>query len=51
MADMMCQDAYTEYLVAQTVADEMKDMSTTLRIELDALKEISNNQRRQIDIM
>jgi hypothetical protein len=51
MADMMCQDEYTEYLVAQTIADEMKDMSTTLRIELDALKEISNNQRRQIDIM
>jgi hypothetical protein len=51
MAEMMCQDEYTEFLVAQTVADEMKDMSTTLRIELDALKEISNNQRRQIDIM
>lgn len=51
MAEMMCQDQYTEFLVAQTVADEMKDMSTTLRIELDALKEISNNQRRQIDIM
>lgn len=51
LAEMMCQDAYTEYLVAQTIADEMKDMSTTLRIELDALKEISNNQRRQIDIM
>jgi hypothetical protein len=51
LAEMMCQDTYTEYLVAQTVADEMKDMSATLRIELDALKEISNNQRRQIDIM
>ena len=51
MAEMMCQDEYTEYLVAQTVADEMKDMSATLRTELDALKEISNNQRRQIDIM
>lgn len=51
MAELMCQDQYTEFLVAQTVADEMKDMSTSLRIELDALKEISNNQRRQIDIM
>lgn len=51
MAEMMCQDQYTEYLVAQTVADEMKDMSAALRVELDALKEISNNQRRQIDIM
>lgn len=51
MAEMMCQDEYTELLVAQTISDEMKDMSTSLRIELDALKEISNNQRRQIDIM
>lgn len=51
MAEMMCQDAYTEFLVAQTIADEMKDMSAALRVELDALKEISNNQRRQIDIM
>jgi len=46
----MNQDAYTEYLVADTLANELSDMSRVLRTELDALKEISNNQRRQIDI-
>lgn len=51
MAEIMCQDTYTEFLVAQTIADELKDFSATLRTELDALKELSNNQRRQIDLM
>lgn len=50
IAEIMNQDAYTEYLVADTLANELSDMSRVLRTELDALKEISNNQRRQIDI-
>jgi hypothetical protein len=50
MAEIMTQDAYTEFLVANVIADEMAEMSRVLRTELDALKEISNNQRRQIDI-
>lgn len=50
MAEMMTQDAYGEFLVANIVADELNEMSRTLRTELDALKEVSNNQRRQIDI-
>jgi hypothetical protein len=50
MAEIMTQDSYTEFLVGDVLANELADMSRVLRTELDALKEISNNQRRQIDI-
>jgi hypothetical protein len=50
MADIMVQDSYTEFLVADTLCNELAEMSRVLRTELDALKEISNNQRRVIDI-
>lgn len=51
LAEVMTEDSYSEFLVAQTIMDELDGLSRTLRTELDALKELSNNQRRQIDIM
>lgn len=50
VAEIMNEDKYTEFIVADTLATELKDMSSALRTELDALKELSNNLRRQIDL-
>ena len=50
MAELLCEEAYSYYLVASTVAKEVMQHSRDIRTELDALKEISNNLRRQIDL-
>lgn len=50
MAELICEESYSAYLVAQTVAKEITQHSRDIRTELDALKEISNNLRRQIDL-
>lgn len=50
LADLMVEQEYTDYLVANAVADEIYQNSRDLRTELDALRELSNNQRRQIEI-
>jgi hypothetical protein len=50
VAEIMCQNSYSEWIVANTVADELNDMSRSLRIELDALREMCYNARRQIDL-
>lgn len=49
-AELMTAELYTHYLVANAVADEINEHSRVIRTELDALKEISNNLRRQIDL-
>ena len=50
MAELKCEDLYTNYIVAATVAKEIAGHSRDTRSDLDTLKEISNNLRRQIDL-
>jgi hypothetical protein len=50
MAELMCEEEYSRYLVAATVAKEITQHSRDMRNDLDTLKEISNNLRRQIDL-
>lgn len=50
MAELLCEDLYTNYIVASTVAKEIANHSRDIRTDLDTLKEISNNLRRQIDL-
>ena len=49
-AELMTESLQGDYLVASAVADEIMQHSRDIRTELDALKEISNNLRRQIDL-
>lgn len=46
MAELMTEQLYTDFLVANAVADEINQHSRDLRMDLDALKELSNNLRR-----
>lgn len=46
LAELMTEQLYTDYLVANAVADEINQHSRDLRMDLDALKELSNNIRR-----
>ena len=50
-AEVMTEQLMTNYLVAAAVAKEITQQNRDLRMDLDALKELSNNQRKQIDIM
>jgi len=50
MAELMCTEAYTRYLVAGQVAKELTQLNRDLRTDLDTLKEISNNLRRIVDL-
>lgn len=50
MAELLCEERYSAYLVASVVEKEIIQHSRDIRTELDALKEISNNLRRQIDL-
>jgi hypothetical protein len=50
IAELMVEELYTRYLVSNTVADEIQQHARDIRTELDALKEVSNNLRRIIDI-
>lgn len=50
MAELLCEEAYSKFLVSTAVAKEITQHSRDLRTELDTLKEISNNLRRQIDL-
>lgn len=49
-AELMTEQLMTDSLVASAVADEITQHNRDLRMDLDALKEISNNLRRQIDL-
>ncbi len=50
MAELLCEEAYTEMLVAQQVSKELTQHNRDLRTELDSLREISMNNRRVIDL-
>lgn len=50
MAELICEESYSRYLVAATVAKEISQHSRDIRIELDTLIAIANNLRRQIDL-
>ena len=50
IAELLCEEAYGAFLVASSVAKEITQHSRDLRTELEALREISNNLRRQIDL-
>lgn len=50
MAELMCEEDYTKYLVSSTVSKEIMQHNRDIRTELEALREISNNLRRQIDL-
>ena len=51
LAEVMKEELYSNFKVAEAVAKELSQHNRDMRMELDALKELSNNQRRQIDIM
>jgi hypothetical protein len=50
MAELMAEEEYTQMLVAAAVAKEIINHNRDIRTELEALREISNNLRRQIDL-
>jgi threonine synthase len=50
VAELMTEQLMTDSLIASAVADEISQHNRDLRMDLDALKEISNNLRRQIDL-
>ena len=49
-AEMLCEELYTEHAVAVQVAKEIQQISRDTRVQLDGLRELSNNIRRQADI-
>lgn len=49
-AELMCEEEYSAYLVALNILKEIQQHSRDMRSDLDLLKEISNNLRRQIDL-
>jgi hypothetical protein len=49
-AELLCEEEYSNYLVALNVAKEIQQHNRDLRAELDLLKEVSNNLRRMIDL-
>jgi hypothetical protein len=51
IAELMCEELLGKSLVSQAVAQELANHSRDTRYELDALKELSNNLRKQIDLM
>jgi hypothetical protein len=50
IAELMCEELLGKSIVCQAVSQELANHSRDTRIELDALKEISNNLRKQIDL-
>lgn len=51
IAELMAEELLSKAIVCQAVASEIQQHSRDTRNELDALKEISNNLRKQIDLM
>lgn len=51
IAELMTEELLGNSIVAKTVAAEINQHSRDVRTELDALKEISNNLRKQIDLI
>lgn len=50
VAELATEDLYTELLVAQTVVKDITNLSYTLSRELDTLKTLSDNLRKQMSI-
>lgn len=50
IAEFATEDLYTELLVAQTVVKDLVNQSYTLSRDLDALKTLSDNLRKQMSI-
>jgi ethanolamine utilization protein EutA (predicted chaperonin) len=50
MAELLAESEYTEMLIASAVAKEITNHNRDIRTELETLREISNNLRRQIDL-
>lgn len=51
VAELMTEELLTKSIVAQAVHQELLNHSRDIRYELDSLKEISTNIRKQIDII
>lgn len=51
VAELMSEELLSKAIVAQTVAQELQAHSRDIRYELDALRELSNNLRKQIDLI
>ena len=51
IAELMTEDLLSVAIVCQAVAQEIQQHSRDTRNELDSLKEISNNLRKQIDLL
>lgn len=50
MAELLCEEAYGNFLVTTMVAKEITQHNRDLRTDLETLREISNNLRRLIDL-
>lgn len=50
MSELLSEDKYSEMLVAQQVAKELSQHNSALRSELEALRELSMNARRIMDL-
>jgi len=50
MAELLCEEAYGDFLVTAMVAREITQHNRDLRTDLETLREISNNLRRLIDL-
>jgi hypothetical protein len=50
MAELLCEEAYGNFLVTTMVAKEVTQHNRDLRTDLETLREISNNLRRLIDL-
>lgn len=50
IAEFATEDIYSDYLVAQTVVKDLTNLSYTMSRELDTLKTLSDNLRKQMSI-
>lgn len=51
VAELMAEELLTKSIVSQAVHQEIVNHSRDIRYELEALREMSNNLRKQIDIL
>lgn len=49
LAEVINEDALSQMLVWKQVVDELSEQLRTIRIDLDALREVSNNVRKEIN--
>lgn len=51
VAELMSEELLSKSIVSQIVAQEIQAHSRDIRYELDTLRELSNNLRKQIDLL